>query len=296
MANLPRQFPFEVLLGRAPPKALKYPEWVRVRPAVINIAERLCADIPAEQHPGKAQEILSRLTSDERMRRVWDELYKKKRDHHHTPESFYHPACVTHKSLAARCRRSAREIRKKGGPNNEREAKTWDKEAEMYESKPDPYVGLGWSEQDIAVQLFFWHIYREALDGTPVFFSDLKSKQRKLQGIADQLRKCAETSVLLGEPILAEKLIENATDYNDAARIVLAEEFKPGIDDPWIITRRRGREFDPKIRTFIFSLPTEVLFDKPLYGTIAQITNVVFHRTDMTGSKVREMLRLPPGV
>ena len=101
---------------------------------------------------------------------------------------------------------------------------------------------------------------------------------------------------MLGEPILAEKLIENAGDYNDAARIVLAEKFKPGIDDPWIITRRRGREFDPKIRTFIFSLPTEVLFDKPLYGTIAQITNVVFHRTDMTGSKVREMVRLPPGV
>jgi len=287
-------FPLEMLLGRARPKSLTYQKWVS--PAVINIAERLCARVKADRDSSKALDMLSRLASDERMRPVWEELYKKKRDQHHRPtEEFHHPACVTLKSHAARNRRRACELRKEKGPDYEMLANALEMEADECEGKPDFYSTVPWSEQDIAVQLFFWHAYWAALNCRPIFLSDLKDKQKKLHNIANQLRKYSESVQLLGQDTLAQKLEEGPSECESAARHVLPDPFKPGLDDPWIISRRRA---NVKLRTFIIgvSMQAETLFEKLLAGTVARVANVVFDRRDMTGPKVREMLRLPTGV
>jgi hypothetical protein len=295
MANVPRHaFLFEVLRAQARPKAMTYPDWVP--PAVINIAEGLFAEIKTEEDPGKAQEMLSRLSSDERMRPVWKELYKKKRDDQYRSTSkFHHPAYVTYKSIAALNRRRACELRKKKGPDNESLAASLEMEADYLEKNPDIYSAVPWSEQDIGVQLFFWHAYVTALNHKPQFLSDLQNKETEFRKIADQLREQAEATERLGELSLAQKSTQLASEYDNAARNILPKGYKPGIsDDPWIIIRRRS----PKVRTFVVNLSgaAMTIFYTSLYTTIAQITNVVFHRTDITGSKVREMVRLPPGV
>jgi hypothetical protein len=63
-------------------------------------------------------------------------------------------------------------------------------------------------------------------------------------------------------------------------------------DDPWIITRNKG---DIELRLFVADMviTTTTLFEKELYGTIANIANAVFERDDVTGATVREMLRVP---
>jgi hypothetical protein len=290
-------FPFMMLVERARPQAMTYPEWAS--PAVINIAERLCAQVKTEQDPAKALDMLSRLTSDERMRPVWTELYKKKRDLHRPTETFHHPACVSYKSIAARCRRHACKLRKRQGVDDEIDAKVLEMEADGYEHKPDPLAAVPWSEQDIGVQLFFWHTYRKALNCKPEFLSDLQRKHSKLKTLADHLRKQAGETELLGEgqASLAQKLAQLASEYDDAARQVLPKGYKPGMDDdPWIITRRRST--DPAMRSFVvfLSIYAKIIFDKELHTTLAHVTNVVFDRHDMTRSKVRELLRLPSGL
>jgi hypothetical protein len=56
---------------------LKFSTWVPH--SAIEIAEQLYGELATERDPNKAEEILRRLVSDYRMKRVWSELYRKKR-------------------------------------------------------------------------------------------------------------------------------------------------------------------------------------------------------------------------
>ena len=75
-----------------------------------------------------------------------------------------------------------------------------------------------------------------------------------------------------------------------------------GANDPWLVNRKRG---DTKRKTYVALLcgATDYLFGKPLYNTIANVTNVVFSKesigdhglTDkIKPNTVREMLRSYP--
>ena len=184
-----------------------FPNWVPP-PAVIDMAERLRAELAVEQDSAEAEKVLSRLTSDPRMKRVWDELYKKKRVNDIGREEFFNPAYVTNASVAAANRRLASDLRMKTGAVNERDAKFLEAEATLLEREGDSPADPRWSEQDRGVQHFFRHIYRIALDHKPVFLSDLQAKVEKLRGVVEVLRKEAVTLQSLGMNDDALKLNE----------------------------------------------------------------------------------------
>lgn len=269
----------------------KFPNWIP--PVIIHAAEQLHAELTSERNPTEALGVWSRLVFDSRMKRVWQELYKKKRLNHQATEEFSHSACVTHKSFAAKNRRVALEIRQKGGPESERDANLLEAEAAALESINDPHADSKWSEQDRAVQLFFYHAYKEALDHKLVFLSDLEAKSRKVQEVAERLRCEAATLSSLGLKREARKLREIASDCDyEALNILPARESDGSLaDDPWIIARRRG---NLAVRTFVtsFSIPVSQIFGTNLYSTLATVSNVVFNDQNLTGGKVRDMLRI----
>ena len=282
---------------------LTFASWVPA--SIIDVAKRLSAELATEKNPAEAFEVLSRLISDPRMQRVWQELYKKVQVNHHPTKEFFYPACVTNASQAAKDRKLACELRNKGGGINERDARLLEAEAALLESERNLSADLRWSEQDRAVQIFLRHAYRDALDCEPVFLSALQSKASQLRQNADAFRKAAGVAPSLGMKHVVEELNELASLYDDEAWNVEPEQdvafdrveesvFSPHADDPWIITRKRS---DPKVRTFVadLSITTELCFGKLLLGTLATTANVVFCREDMTGEKVWEMLGVPPG-
>jgi hypothetical protein len=259
----------------------------RLREAVRYEATKLWSELPAEKEPTKAQQVLEQLITNPLMRRVWDELYKKKRISHKSTKQYEHPACVTNVSRAAKMRRLAAEVRQRGG--SESEARSWEYEAAMFERLEDPPADPRWSEQDRAVQLFLRRTYREYLDVKPVLLSDLKVKVKKFVEVAEVLRRQATTLKSLGKEPDAQKLEHIASDCDSAARNMLPHDG----DDPWVITRQSK---DADLRVFVTELSSTTirLFEKELHSTLATVANVVFNRQDVTRSKVREMLR--PGL
>jgi hypothetical protein len=280
----------EARVSTLPPPT--FSNWVP--PAIIETAERLYAQLATEQDPAKAEKVLSRLTSDLSMERVWDELYRKK------GEGFFNPACLTNASNAAAHREKAGELRKKGGEENVRDAEFLEFEARLIEVLPDEQTDPEGSEQDRAAQLFLSSAYRAALDTEPQIVPDIQAKVSKLREVADELKKLATELQFVGigvTEIYAQKLREVAADCNDDAAIMEPNR----ANAPWLITRKRG---DMRRRTFVgkLSYATNFLFKKTLLNTIATVTNVVFssNNTDLsgdlgglspiTGDDVRQML------
>jgi hypothetical protein len=267
-----------------------FSKWVPA--AVVEAAERLYAQLASEQDPAKAEKVLSRLTSDPRMKRVWDELYKKKRFEHQAADEFLHAARVTNASHAAASRQRASELRKAGGADKQRDADLLEAEAAALESEGDPPTDPRWSEQDRAAQFLLHHAYRAALDFKPVFLSDVVANVNTLRSLAERLRKDAAILRSLDLELNARKMDEIASDCDEEAWNIDPNRLEPG-DDPWIITRRTG---DIRLKTFIIdlSIPTVLLFGKYLYSTLATVANVVFASNNVTHEKVREILRSSP--
>jgi hypothetical protein len=267
-------------------EGIAFPTWLR-KP-VINAANRLHAQLATEKDPRKAQDVLSGLTSNERMQGVWNELYKTR------GKQLVHPAYIRYFARIAEYRRLARELRKKGGPTNEQEAKMWEGEAAAIEGEYDPLGDQPWSDQDLAVQLFLWHVYHAALDLKVVSLSEIKAKANQYHEVAKRLRRIAATLRSPTMKLDAQKLLEVAAACDDEAmRIVPSKD-----DDPWVMARNRG---DVKLRTLVAHLLIiwEMLFDKrtptmipgPVRQMFADIANVVLKRDDATASQIREMLR-----
>lgn len=262
------------------------------------MAERLRAELAAEQHPDKAREVLEQLISNPLMQSVWDELYRGKH------VGFFNPACLTNASNAAARREKAHELRKKGGEKEVRDAEFLEFEARLIEAlpdEPDEQTDPKWSEQDCAVQLFLLRAYRAALDNEPEFVSDIQAKVSKLQSVAKELKKLAMDllSVDIGvTEIYAKKLRDVAADCDDDAKVMEPNR----ANAPWLIARERG---DTRRKTFVakLSYATNFLFGKTLHNTIATVTNVVFSSNNASsngdfdrvnpvkGTNVRNMLR-----
>jgi len=285
-----------ILWGATVVSAKKYsvpifPDWVPE--AVRLMAAKLWREHSKEKDPANARQFLERLIINPTMKRVWDELYKKRRIEHKATDEYLYPACVTNASAAVRNRRRALELRKKGGSVNEREADDLEAEAALYEREngqpADPI-----SEQDRAAQLLFRDAYQSALKPQPIFAHDLRSNIRKLGDVAKQLREISSvlSSLKLADEARELKTIAEACDdqATDVLKTLRAHEQEG--DDPWIITRNTG---DIELRAFVADMviTTTNLFETELHGTIANIANAVFGRSDITGSTVREMLRVP---
>jgi hypothetical protein len=290
------------------PPSLAFPEWVP--PAVIEAAKELNEQLATEKDSTKALEVLSRLVSHPLMARVWREIFRKKRVRHKPTEEYLNPA-FTYKSRVAAYRQKASELRKKGGPVNEREAESCEAEASYLEAEAtlmenefDPLAHLRWTRQERAAQILLSHVYRGALDNEPVFLSSLIAKTKDLRKLVEELRagvKIVESHKLNLEASKLKELAEEIEDEADNADPLLdprtgqqltSPRF-PHVDDPWVIVRETP---DVQMRSFVIgiSITTLQLFGTPLYHTLANITNVVFGREDVTANRVRELLQARP--
>jgi hypothetical protein len=244
-----------------------FPDWLP--PAVKEAANHLYGELAAEKDPTAALEVWSRLVSDLRMKRVWDEIYKKRRD---INTLFMYPARLTNASNAAALREKAGELRGKGGDKDREDADLLELEARLIALIPEKPIESKWSEQDLAAQSFFRQAYRIALTA-PQLLSEIQPKVIKLREIADKLRTIAtelHSIPIHVTEIYAEKLREVAADCEDDATVM-----ENAANEPWTIARKRG---DLRQRTFVTRLAhqTHLLFGNTLYGTVATVTNVVF--------------------
>ena len=268
-----------------------FPDWLPA--AVREEAQELWEKIPTEKDPAKAQKVLEQLAANPLMKRVWAELYRKKLD----GNKFFNPACLTPASKAAAYREEARVLQMKGGEANRHNAKLLQLEArfmELFLADEQPHPDC--NEQDYAVSLFFARAYRAAFK-EPQMTADAKSMADKLRGVAKQLQKIATDLNSMGgmSGIYAEKVIAIAKDCESDATVTEPNR----TASPWLVDRKRG---DIERRTYaahLFAAADEI-FGRPLYSTIANVTNVVFsaqtsgdHRpaNSITASTVREMLR-----
>src|SRR5262249_55201048 len=76
---------------------LKVPDWVPE--PVVHLAHIMHKDATKHVADAESIELLRRLTCDPRMKRVWDELLKRKRANYGTSEAFLHPAHSEPKTL-----------------------------------------------------------------------------------------------------------------------------------------------------------------------------------------------------
>ena len=120
--------------------------------------------------------------------------------------------------------------------------------------------------------------------------SDIQTEKRKLQSAAKTLRRLATEN-----EIYAEELRNVASNCDDDANLIKS------INDPWLITRKRG---DLRRKPFVARLAytSQLLFMKTLHNTIANVTNVAFssqsadligderRQRRLTGENVRQML------
>jgi hypothetical protein len=278
---------FTVLFGREDTcpsdgaEQMSFPH--RLPPAVMHAAKRIHAQLATEKDAAKARDVLSRLTGDERMRPVWRRPYERSRD---TGELRY-PAYIRYTSMIPEYRRRACELRREGGSANEQEARLLEAEAAELEGKYDPLGDQPWTDQDLAAQLFLWHVYGCALTRDPVFLSEFKARARKLDSPARQLSETAAAVQLLGKDEDALVLNNIAHGYTDEARNL--DSIGPD-DDPWII--RHQKIGDDELRALVGLLSTipVVLFRQKWYGTIAIIANVVLNRQDLKALKIRDVI------
>jgi hypothetical protein len=265
--------------------------WVPV--AVANVAARLHAQF-IEQNSEEGLTILSRLTSDRRMRAVWQRLYSKKRDEkYRSTDVFVYPA-ITLKSRAANLRRQAHDLREKGGESNEIEADCLDSEAnaamnaqaKAEEALPGFANYSASVAQDSAVARFFEYACRAAIDITPTYLSDIEARLAKTGAISLALREQKAELFELELWDEADKLGEIIEQCDDLVELQ-SESIQSG--DPIIISRKRG---DPKLRSYVVQLYELgfALFGTPLYGTLATMANVVFDCKTVTRQMVQDWL------
>jgi hypothetical protein len=288
--------------------SLTFPDWVP--PALIEAAKELNDDLASEKDPAKALGVLSRLVSDPLMDRVWREVYRKKRVGHQPSDQYLNPA-FTYASRVAEFRQKASYLREKGGAVNKREAESREAEATLLEAEAtlmegefDPLAHSRWTRQDRAAQSLLWLAYRGALDDEPVFLSSLVAKTNDLRKLGQEL--LAGVKILQSHKLhdLARELKELAEEIEGEADDTdpfldpqtgqrLSSPRFPHIEDPWVLVRDTP---DARMRSFVISLSITMLtlFGKPLYHTLANITNVVFDRKDVTDSRVRELIRVRP--
>jgi hypothetical protein len=285
-----------------------FPAWVP--PAVIAAGKELNDVLAKERDPVKAFGMLSRLVSDPLMERVWQVVFKKKRVLYKPTQEYLNPA-FTYASRVAAFRQKASDLRGKGGEVSEHEAESWETEATSLEAEAkvmegefDPLSHPQWTRQDRAAQILLQHAYRIALDDEPVFQSSLIDKTNALRKATEDLRAVADTLKRHQLEREVRQLVALAEDIEDEAQNTdplidprtgeqLASSRFPHVDDPWVLVRETS---DVRMRSFVISLSitTVQLFGNALYSTLANITNVVFERNDVTDSRVREILRIRP--
>jgi hypothetical protein len=252
-----------------------FPDFLSNRQAIRDEAVRLWSRLPGEHDPDKAKRVLSQLIANPKMEKVWDEIYRQRRN----PEGgFFNRACLTNASRAAAYRDKAQQLRKRGGEDDVKNAKLLEFEALMFlrtrRLRPEVEPENAQREQDAAAQQLLSEAYHIALGCKPVKLQDLQKRVDQLRRISEQLREIAGELESMATYYLfrsyAEKVRHVANDCADDAKVL-----EPNLlREPWLIERERGDLF---LRTLVAQLShcTFQLFLKILPNTVGHIVNVI---------------------
>jgi hypothetical protein len=274
--------------------AVKFPDWIpqSVRDlAQIMYANRNTAD-------SQLLPLLTRLTSDPRMRKVWSELLRRKRIDYVPTDDFLHPASAPgrHTSWTPQAkskRERAGELRKLGG-SNLGEAARLDACATLAELLGTHFLfpwqaGQELPPQDLALACFFDQLVRLARNQPkPVSLAEARRVRNRYLAIAKRIRAdAAEQERVKG--FADDRLWAAAYAYEELADVAAPPEGSP------LLVQRKHRS-DATLKGFVIALTdiTQAIFQSRLVGTVANAANVVFNRDDVTDARVRKMLRTTP--
>jgi hypothetical protein len=147
---------------------LTFPSWV---PAAVKWqAEQLYAELAMHPDPAKAKQILARLASDPLMESVWHELFRKNRQ----SGEFFNPA-MTAARRAAKKRRLATKLKRKGGAINERDARLWRKMLHWLKRMAMAHLIQLIGARKSAQHSFFRQAFLIAIEIKPVYLRDLQA-------------------------------------------------------------------------------------------------------------------------
>jgi len=238
------------------------------------------------------EEILHRLTLDPRMKRVWDELLKKKRLKGRKTEQYVHPTATSDGgerfvSFRARSLQSrAEELRKRG---EGREADRVQVRAILVEMEvPNIFFRLQpakFEPQEQRLIFLFYTAFKFAQE-TPqsVSVAEERKAARRFRAMAKTIRAdAAEEQRVRG--YFDHRLLDAAFAYEE-----LADDAVGPLGTAVLVSRKPRSE--PRLKGFVMALAstTQVLFGAPLCGTVATLTNVALERSDITDDKVRKIL------
>jgi hypothetical protein len=204
--------------------------------------------------PKEQLEILKRVTSDERMKSVWRELYKTKTNATGRNHTFLHPARIN-------------------DDETDLDAKT---------------------RQDYAVEMFFRLILKNALTPSIYIASDLTNVIATLSDTEKTLNKLASRLMLSGVDVRGLKsTVVECQDRIEELKDRLARNDPGLIKRRTKSGREKPREHD-RVRNFIGRIGRVAItfFGGPLYATVATITNVALRpATDVGPDDVRDSVR-----
>ena len=265
-------------------ETLDLPDWLP-RP-VGDFAQSLWEGLHRQAEP-EVGDLLRRLTSDPRMKKVWNELRRRKRESYEPTERFVHPVTSVG-SWSPQSRYNLQypeQLRRGGGPTPEAFSAY---EALILTSR---YQGQGPSLplRDLAMAYFFHQAFILGQQNIRLIsISELRKKQRHYLKMAKDLRADASEQEQLGL-YDGRWMTEAACTYEELAKVPA-----PGPGRSLLVTRPpRGRT---RHKGFVITLSsiTKNVFGTSLCGCVATTANVVFGGDEITADTVRKMLSHAP--
>jgi hypothetical protein len=245
-----------------------FPEWV---PQCIQDLVQILYNDANRHNCTKDVEILDRLTLDPRMKRVWDELLKKKRLNYRKTEQYVHPMASYDEpkrfwSFAARSLQSRAEERRKRGEGLEAD-RVLMRAAVLEMEVPNIFNRLHPAKlapQERGVIFLFYTAFKFAQE-MPQLVSVAEAR-KAFRAMAKTIRADVATQ---------KQRMRGYFDLDAAcAHEELADDAVGSLGTVILVSRKARSE--PRLKGFVMVLAstTKELFGVPLYRTVATLTNV----------------------
>lgn len=241
---------------------IKTPDWLPAAVlAMANFLVGMAPDLPAD-----TEAVLTRLLIDERMKGVWQELGKHKREGAPTAERFYKavlPAAV----------------------------QSWAGLAEAWRGRATDYRALG--DEATATRYEDYAVAAEARQASHPPQPLNEEEQRGM--VLAMVFTLAVSSYLGGLEMVSRTALQRHTDdLRGRGQGLVADALEDQTKNPesakFIVNRKRS---DPRINAFVEGMAKEMrtMFGQDMPGVIATITNVAFDRSDYDRDRIRALLK-----
>jgi len=238
------------------------PGWL---PPLVLEAANLLAEM-APDMPAETEAVLTRLVVDERMKGVWQDLGKHKREGAPTSERFYDaapPAAV----------------------------RSWAGLAEAWRARATEYRALG--DEATAAQYELYAAATQGREGAspPAPLNEADERGNVLATVFTLAFSLYASGVIVVSRRDLERRIEDLRARGLASIADALEHQAKSLEGAkFIVDRRRS---DPRINAFVEGMAKEMraMFGQDMPGVIATITNVVFDRSDYDRDRIRALLK-----